>query len=106
MTGSIKVRHLGLMVLTFVFCVALTGCGGGGPTKAQYDKLKDDMTLADARKEMGGDGTEMKKEDLKKAGIDAEVPAGMKVIRWGDDNKYVTATFLEDKLKSKISKGL
>jgi hypothetical protein len=106
MTGSIKVRHLSVMIVAFMLCALLTGCGGG-PTKAQYEKLKDGMSLADARKEMGGDGTELKKEDYKKiTGLDVDPPEGLKIIRWGDDNKHVVATFVSDKLVYKKDKGL
>ena len=103
MTGSIKVRHLGLLILIFVFSVALTGCGGGSVTKENVEKVKTDMAKTEVEKVMGGKGADLKKEDFKKA-TDKELPEGETALRWVDDSKYLICTFKEDKVVSKYSK--
>ncbi len=107
MTGSIRMRHLGLMILAFVFCAAfLVGCGGGAPSKENADKIKTDMSKEDVEKILGK-GTELTKEDFKKAsGQDIPIPDNMKIVRWGSDDKNLTVTFLDNKVKGIFRKNL
>jgi hypothetical protein len=105
-TGSFKARHLGLLTLALVFCVALTGCGDGGINKANYDKIKEnESTAADVEKIMGSKGTDLNDEAMKKAGITA-TGEGIKVVRWGDDNKFIVVVYMKDKVFTKHQKGL
>jgi hypothetical protein len=104
-TGSIKVRHLCILALTFVFCVALVGCGGGAVTKDNEAKIKEGDKLEDVEKVMGGKGTDLSEEQMKKIGIEAK-GEGVKVVRWGDDNKYIVVTIMGGKVFAKVSKGL
>jgi hypothetical protein len=105
MKGLSRFQQFGLLCLGLAFCVFVAGCGGGNVTKANYDKIKTDDKLEDVEKVMGGKGTELTEEQLKKMSLPA-APAGVKIYRWGDDNKYILVTVADNKVKTKTEKGL
>jgi hypothetical protein len=131
---SAALRTVSAVALVCVLCLALSGCGGPGVTKANYDAIKPGMTKADVEKLLGGPGhdpagdaakaTSKAVEDLTKKTGDAVGAPGLgdlgkmagdalksvsgiaKAVQWGDDNKWVVVVFVDDKVQSKDSKGL
>jgi hypothetical protein len=128
-------RLVGAAFLCLVVCLSLSGCRGGGGgvgpiTKANFDKIVADGSenLAAGEAIMGGKGTELPKEAWKKHDINpnalpfrkAKLVKGddnkftvvaddngseAKVYRWGDENRYIYDTVLEDKVVFKGMKG-
>jgi hypothetical protein len=102
---NMRSLRLAFPLVAFVVCLVIVGCGGGNVTKANYDKIKEGDSLADVEKVMGGKGTELTEETAKKMGVQA-AGAGLKIVRWGDDNKFVLVTVMNDKVMFKTNKGL
>ncbi len=106
------VRHSSTYGLVLSLLVALglsTVARGGGtdaPTKAQWSRVKEHMTRAEVEKLLGKRGKELSAEDLEKMdiGIKAEGKE-VKILRWGDGNRFAIGVFLDDKLVSKTIKS-
>jgi len=110
------------IAFALALCLTLSGCGGGPVTKANFDKINAGMSSADVEKIMGSKGTEMTGEAAKAfsqlqggmPGGGAGAPdlgnimgaLGMKIVRWGDDNRYIVVFYMQDKVAGKDSKGL
>jgi len=101
-------------------CLALSGCSGNAQVnRANYDKLKPGMTLAEVEAVLGkGDsegGLDLSEGSgaagaLGVTGMSAAPTrsSSIKWMRWGDDNKYIRIGFQGDRVaKGKIEqKGL
>jgi hypothetical protein len=103
------------LVLLLLLCLSIPACSGNSKvTKANYDKIKPGMTLADVEAVLGkGDSEE---------GLDLSEGSGaagalgitgmsagssrnssIKWMKWGDDNKFIRIGFQGDKVaKGKI----
>jgi len=134
---SATLRTVCAVAVVCALCLTLSGCGGGGLSKATFDSIKPGMTMAEVEKVVGSKGQDLAGDaakamtkgmgDMGKAVGDAaggdagkamgdagklmggmmEAMAGMqKVVRWGDDSKYIVVVFMGDKVVAKDSKGL
>lgn len=90
-----------------------TGCGGS-ISKAQVDRIRLHMTLAEVEAIMGK-GTSVNSGEVNKLLESSAGPDGPKVeidpselrgLRWGDDKKSVTVVFRSDKVYRVFPKGL
>jgi hypothetical protein len=130
-------RTVGAVAVVCVLCLVMSGCSGGGLTKATFDSIKNGMTQAEVEKVIGSKGQDLAGDAAKAltkgmgdmgktvgdaAGGDAGKALGdagklmgglmdamtgiQKVVRWGDDNKYIVVVFMGDKVVGKDSKGL
>lgn len=101
-------RHLFTILL---ICLFLPACSGNKRvTKANFDKIKPGMTLADVEAIMGkgdGEGGTSLPEGSSvagAAGIGGDLssisrPAsGPKWLKWGDDQKYIRVGFVGDRV--------
>jgi hypothetical protein len=108
-------------------CLTAVGCGGTGISKANYDKISTGMSVKDVEGILGK-GSEEAGADLSKLVPDFKVPGdkdgkgeapfgidvgGMvknmmnqKVIKWGDDKKFIVVVFIGDKVVAKNQQGL
>jgi hypothetical protein len=105
MTRSSRVRGV-LLVVVIALGLLNSGCFGGGPVnKGNFDKIKvDSMSLADVETVMGSKGQDVSGDMAKKLGV-PEVP-GVKIYRWGDENRYIIVTVALNKVKYKDAKGV
>jgi hypothetical protein len=131
---SASLRTVGAVAVVCVLCLVMSGCGGPGVTKANFDAIKPGMTKAEVEKLLGGPGhdpagdaakaTSKVVEDLTKQAGDAAGDKGLgdlgklaggmlekmagvaKAVQWGDDNRYIVVVFVGDKVQTKDSKGL
>jgi hypothetical protein len=70
-------------------------------TSENYEKIQTGMTLAQVEQILG------KGNERSGGGITiGDVGASAKVVKWGSDDKSITATFTNDKLVMKAQKGL
>jgi hypothetical protein len=97
MTGK---RALVGLLMFGLMATMLAGCGSK-VSKDNYEKVKAGMTLAEVEGILGK-GTE-------KAGVGGalgNLAGSAKVVEWKDGDKSITATFLNDKMTTKIQTGL
>jgi hypothetical protein len=93
-------RILAWLVVAGLLLASAAGCGSK-VTKSNYDKVKTGMTLAEVEKILGK-GTEQ-------AGIGGALEGltgSAKVLTWEDGEKVITITFVNDKVTTKVQKGL
>jgi hypothetical protein len=89
----------GVAALALVL-TALSGCGSK-VTQSGYDKIANGMTVTQVEGILGK-GTE-------KAGVGGAVGSlagSARVVTWGDENKSITVTFVNDKVVAKAAQGL
>jgi hypothetical protein len=79
-----------MVILCLVVCLSLSGCGGSKVTKANYDKIKSDMSEAQV-KEILGEPTETQ-----------DLGAGKTYI-WKSGNDTISIGFVQGKLTGKLS---
>lgn len=117
MNRAFSMRRTGLL---FVLSLAIPACGGNSNVnKANYEKIKPGMPLAEVEAVLGkGDsegGLDLSEGSgaagaLGVTGLSAAPTrsSSIKWMRWGDDNKYIRIGFQGDKAaKGKIEqKGL
>ena len=89
----IGVTLLGLMLLF------LSGCGK--VSKTNYDKIEIGMTVAQVEAILGKG-----KEESSIGGAIGNLAGSAKVITWGNENKSITVTFVNEKVSIKAQKGL
>lgn len=112
---SIRSLSAGRLLCVALVCLALPACGGSKRvTKANYDRIKPDMTLAEVEAILGkGDGeggTSLAEGSSVSgaAGIGGDLqsvarPAsGPKWLKWGDDSKWIKVGFVGDR----VGKGM
>jgi hypothetical protein len=103
-------------LLTIALCIgllfALTGCGGS-LSKAQVDRIKLGMTVADVEGILGK-GKSVESGEVKQLLQSSAGEEGAKVefdmsefrgIRWGDDKKSVVVVFRGDRVFRRFPKG-
>jgi hypothetical protein len=103
------------LVLLLALCSVISGCSGNNKvTKANYDKIKPGMTLADVEAVLGkGDSEEGLDLSEGSGAAGALGITGMSAgssrkssiqwMKWGDDNKFIRIGFQGDKVaKGKI----
>ncbi len=85
-----RCQQLGSFVLMAAVCLLLVGCGGSKVTADNYKKISNDMTEAQVKDILGAPS------ETKEAG-----PS--KVSVWKSGNDTVSVTFIDGKVKMKIS---
>jgi hypothetical protein len=108
MPTSSSARLASLAVL-FVLCFALTGCGKSKVTKENFDKITNDMTLAEVEAILGagdkqGDGAVVAAQFGVDTGV-ANTPSTTDYL-WESGQKSITVTFKGGKVISKRPVGL
>jgi hypothetical protein len=106
---STRMRLGGLAVLC-ALCLALTGCNESKVTKANFDKIKNGMTLKEVQAILGegsrqGDGSLVANQ----VGVDLSggaPPSSTTDYVWENGKKKITITFSMDKVVGKTSSGL
>ena len=117
MAATSILRRLGRALTGLVLCVFILGCGPGNLTKANYDKIKNGMTLDEVEKILGrgdqqatGDGSNIAAGvgvDLGGASGGGRPGSSDKVFLWESGGRKITITFTPDnKVKSKTSSGM
>jgi hypothetical protein len=91
MYGRSRFQFAGLFIFGLVVCLGLAGCGGNKVTKANYDKISNDMTEAQV-KDVLGSPTETKS---------AGGAGSVMIWKGGDDT--ISVTFVNGKVAGKIS---
>ena len=90
-------RAVVFVVVAGMMAAMLAGCGGSKVSKSNYDKISNDMTLAEVEKILG------KGKQQTGGGIG---PLSAKVVQWADGDKTITVTFMNDKVTMKTQTGL
>jgi len=91
-------KWIGLLLVGLMLG-GLVGCAK--VTKGNYDKIQNGMTLSEVEGILG--------KGVEKAGGSGAIGnlAGSgKIITWGGDNKFISITFVNDKVTLKVAKGL
>jgi hypothetical protein len=111
MFTSSPIARLGWVVLVLMLCLVLPACGKKKVTKANFDQIQNDMTLAEVEKVLGagtkqeGDGSTMAAQ----FGV-ALTPAPStrtgETYQWESGNKTITIFFNNGKVASKTQSGL
>jgi hypothetical protein len=105
--------RLGTVSLLLAMCLALSGCGKDKITKANYDKITNDMTLKEVEAilgegtSQGGDGANVAAQfgvDVS-GGVQASATTSVDYV-WEKGNKSITITFRGGKVVNKKSSGL
>lgn len=103
----------GEVVVLLAACVALAGCGPSKLTKANYEKIKNDMTLQQVEEilgrgeQQGGDGSNVAAQ----VGVDVGGLGGGgsrrpgKEFLWESGETKITVTFVNDKVVGKSYRG-
>ena len=106
-------------MLAFALCL-VAGCGGGGVSQSQFDKLKIGMTRTDVEGVLGKENKEASADDVASLMRDAlatkapegkgpkvDLPdlSGARGLRWGDDKKSITVIFMGDRAQRIFKKG-
>ncbi len=107
--GSTHARR-GALVVVLALCFLLTGCVKSKVTKDNYDKIKNDMTLAEVEAILGkgeavGDGSNVAAQ----VGVDVTggaAPSNTVDYVWESGNKSITVTFRGGKVTFKKHVGL
>jgi hypothetical protein len=105
----------GLMMVCAVFALFAVGCGSN-VTKANYDKVKTGMSLAEVEKILGA-GEEQASSSVEVPGQNISIPgggsasfAGMSssgsIYLWKSGDKMITITFMNDKVAGKAKVNL
>lgn len=88
------------LLLAGLALATMPGCGSK-VSKSNFDKIKVGMTVAEVEGIMGK-GT----EEAAAAGAIGELKGSAKVMSWTDGDKKITVTFVDDKVKLTVQKGL
>jgi hypothetical protein len=112
---SHRCGRAGLVLGVLLLCLALPACGGNKRiTKANYDRIKEGMSLADVEAILGkgdGEGGTSLAEGSSVAGAAgiggdlqsvARPASGTKWLKWGDDSKWIKVGFVGDR----VGKGM
>ena len=107
--GSTHARR-GAIAIVLTLCFLLTGCVKSKVTKDNYDKIKNDMPLADVEAILGkgeavGDGSNVAAQ----VGVDVTggaAPSNTVDYVWESGQKSITVTVKGGKVTSKKSEGL
>jgi hypothetical protein len=102
--------HFVRIALVFALCLILTGCAKSKITKANFDSIKNDMTLDDVEAILGegtptgGDGSVMAAQ----AGVALNAGARSSSVQyvWESGKAKITVTFRGGKVTGKTSEGL
>ena len=96
---SFKTRLFASIVVVG-FLVAMPGCGSK-VTAENYAKIKDGMTVEQVTDILGKG-----KESSGVSGAIGDLTGSAKVMKWGDDEKSITITFVNDEVTLKVASGL
>ena len=88
------------LVLAGFLLAFVAGCGGK-VTKSNYDKVTTGMTLAEVENILGKGA-----EQAGGGGVLGKITGSGKVVTWEDGEKVITITFINDKVTTKLQKGL
>ena len=116
----IRSFFIGRVALLLLLCVAIPACSGNANVnKANYDKIKAGMTLAEVEAVLGKGDSEAGLDLSEGCGAGGAIgvttlsatpsrSSSIKWMRWGDDNKFIRIGFQGEKVaKGKIEqKGL
>jgi hypothetical protein len=102
-----------LLPFCLFLLLAVTGCGGS-LSKAQVDRIRLHMTLAEVEAILGkgksvesGEVRQLLQSPGGEEGPKVEIdPSELRGIRWGDDKKSVTVIFRSDRVFRVFPKGL
>jgi hypothetical protein len=109
MLRTSPLARLGWFVV-LALCFLLTGCGKNKVTKANFDKIKNDMSLSEVQ-EILGEGEKISGESNVGVGAGVDVTGGSgsspPVYKWENGDKSITVTFnKQGKVVGMTSKGL
>ena len=94
----------GLMVLALMAPMTLTlaGCGGGGVTEKNYDKINNGMTEAEVEKILGKPSNKLPDHDYA-----STIPHGGKAVVYlsKDGDKTITVIYVGGKVTDKTQSG-
>ena len=83
------------------FMLALLGGCGGKVSKSNYDRIDNGMTQAEVEKILG-----KPTDEAGGGGVLGKITGSGKVLTWTDGDKSIAVTFVNDKVTTKIQKGL
>ena len=92
--------HQLVLVLFLASLILATAVGCSKVSKANFDKIKTDMTLADVEKILG------KGEEVSGGASVAGITLSGKQVEWKSGGKSITVTFVNDKVTLKQQTGL
>jgi hypothetical protein len=90
MTAWSRFQFVGMVILCFVVCLSIVGCGGSRVSKANADKITKDMTEAQVK-------------DILGAPTETTGQGGNQVSVWKSGDDTISVTFLNGKVAGKIS---
>jgi hypothetical protein len=111
MTFTSQVGYLRCVVACLMLCFMLSGCGPSKVTKANFDKIQNDMTLKQVE-ELLGEGTSQGGDGSNVAaqfGIDVTggaAPSATVDYVWQSGKNSITVTFTRGKVTAKRGSGL
>src|SRR5262245_56339534 len=119
--------RFGLIAAVLVLGLVLPGCGKSKLSRANYDKIKEGMSLREVEAVLGKgmDITSPPNRPASGSSVGAaagiDMPSGTdtgpallpgitrgigKVVQWGEDDQVIQIVFVDDKVKAKEKKGL
>ena len=107
---SSRVRRPILTLLAL--CLLVSGCGKSKVSKANYDKINNDMSLAEVEAILGkgekdeGDGSNMAAQVGIDVGGGGGASPGVENYKWEKGTKEITVMFVKGKVQSKRQSGL
>jgi hypothetical protein len=113
---SFSARRSCLVALLLVSCLLLPACANKKVTKANFDQIKEGMTLADVEKILGkgekesGDGSGVAAQaGVAVGGVESMAsrpnPDNSTYV-WESGDKKITVYFFQDKVRNKTQAGL
>jgi hypothetical protein len=112
MFASIPLRRLAQVVLVVLVCLSVPACGKKKVTKANFDKIKEGMTLAEVEqilgkgtKDEGGDGSNVAAQ-FGVAITSAPTVGKGETYVWESGTKSIKIIFGEGKVRTKLAEGL
>jgi hypothetical protein len=90
MTGGSRIPQIGLLFLFLALGLTLAGCGGSKVSKANYDKVSKDMTMAQVH-------------DILGAPTETNGTGDNKTEVWKSGNDTISVTYLGGKVAIRIS---
>jgi hypothetical protein len=106
-----RLSRLGRTALLLALCLLIPACASSKVTRANYDKITNNMTLKDVEAVLGpgekeqGDGSGVAAQ----FGVDVSPPPASKAVEkyvWESGNKSITVYFTNGRVSNKSESGL
>jgi hypothetical protein len=94
-------RSKSFILRVAVMCLLMLVSGCARISRENYEKIETGMTLSQVESILG-----MGTEESGAGGAIGDIGASAKVVRWGDENRSITVTFVNNQVVAKAQQGL